>query len=289
MIDSYRDLVSVRTEQQDEALTINLMSSKNKQIITISYMQLSELLANIGALINILMFMIMGLGNYINHYFFQNELMKSLFEFEGKSSSYVQPSLKQSFNELLVKSQNSLSILKDMKSIHSVNSLKPKHSEITRRHILPKEKPFKDIETILFSVTFIIPCIKLNKKYRNRIMKYASLERQLFLFQDLLNVYKKIQEIDILKYLLFTKRQLHIYETIPKPIIFQHKVNALFVPKKTIVDLYNEKTVIAIKKDIEHENINPKICNVRKKLSENNIEEKLNQILNERLTNNHMI
>lgn len=289
MIDSYRDLVSVRTEQQDEALTINLMSSKNKQIITISYMQLSELLANIGALINILMFMIMGLGNYINHYFFQNELMKSLFEFEDKSSSYVQPSLKQSFNELLVKSQNSLSILKDMKSIHSVNSLKPNHSEITRRHILPKEKPFKDIETILFSVTFIIPCIKLNKKYRNRIMKYASLERQLFLFQDLLNVYKKIQEIDILKYLLFTKRQLHIYETIPKPIIFQHKVNALFVPKKTIVDLYNEKTVIAIKKDIEQENINPKICNVRKKLSENNIEEKLNQILNERLTNNHMI
>ena len=154
MIDSYRDLVSVRTEQQDEALTINLMSSKNKQIITISYMQLSELLANIGALINILMFMIMGLGNYINHYFFQNELMKSLFEFEGNSSP-IQPSLKQSFNDLLVKSQNSLSIIKDMKSIHSVNSLKPKQSEITRRNVLHKEKAFNDIETILFSVTFI--------------------------------------------------------------------------------------------------------------------------------------
>ena len=110
----------------------------------------------------------------------------------------------------------------------------------------------------------------MNKAYRNRIMKYASLERQLFLFQDLLNVYKKIQENDILKCLLFTKRQLHIYDTIPKPIIFQHKVNSLFVPKKTIVELYNEKTVIAIKKDIEQENINPKICNVRKKVSENN-------------------
>ena len=129
----------------------------------------------------------------------------------------------------------------------------------------------------------------MNKAYRNRIMKYASLERQLFLFQDLLNVYKKIQENDILKCLLFTKRQLHIYDTIPKPIIFQHKVNSLFVPKKTIVELYNEKTVIAIKKDIEQENINPKICNVRKKVSENNIEEKLNQILNERLINNHII
>lgn len=46
---------------------------------------------------------------------------------------------------------------------------------------------------------------------------------------------------------------------------------------------------IAIKKDIEQENINPKVCNVRKKVSENNIEEKLNQILNERLINNHMI
>ena len=117
-------------------------------------MQLSELLANIGALINILMFMIIGLGNYINHYFFQNELMKSLFEFEGNSSP-IQPSLKQSFNDLLVKSQNSLSIIKDMKSIHSVNSLKPKQSEITRRNVLHKEKAFNDIETILFSVTFI--------------------------------------------------------------------------------------------------------------------------------------
>lgn len=47
--------------------------------------------------------------------------------------------------------------------------------------------------------------------------------------------------------------------------------------------------MIAIKKDIEQENINPKVCNVRKKVSENNIEEKLNQILNERLINNHMI
>ena len=92
---------------------------------------------------------------------------------------------------------------------------------------------------------------------------------------------------------LFFKNVLRRYEVLECPseqfVKGFHSVNSLFVPKKTIVELYNEKTVIAIKKDIEQENINPKVCNVRKKVSENNIEEKLNQILNERLINNHMI
>ena len=81
MIDNFRDLVSVRTEHQKEALLVNLLSSKNKQVINITYIQLSELLANVGAVINIIIFFITLFGDYVNHYIFQNELMMALYFF----------------------------------------------------------------------------------------------------------------------------------------------------------------------------------------------------------------
>ena len=157
----------------------------------------------------------------------------------------------------------------------------------------PKE--FKDIETILFSITFIIPCIKHNKAYRKRIEKYFALEKQLSLFQDLLNVYKKIQEIDILKYLLFTKRQLITYENIPKPIIFKNKMNEFLAPKKSIIDLYHDKGVITLRKDFDISSSKTNSTQesyskyVKKKISENDIEGKLSRILNDRLAHNNML
>ena len=84
----------------------------------------------------------MGLGNYINHYFFQNELMKSLFEFDGKKKHHNHhnnaPKEKQSFNGLISKSQNSVTIFKDTKSVHSFSSAKQKTIPI--QYTIPKEK-----------------------------------------------------------------------------------------------------------------------------------------------------
>ena len=70
MFDSFRDLVSVRAENQREALLINLMSSKNKLIISISFMQLSELLVNISSLTSVVILIVSTLGDFINHFFF---------------------------------------------------------------------------------------------------------------------------------------------------------------------------------------------------------------------------
>ena len=70
MFDSFRDLVSVRAENQREALLINLMSSKNKLIISISFTQLSELLVNISSLTRVVILIVSTLGDFINHFFF---------------------------------------------------------------------------------------------------------------------------------------------------------------------------------------------------------------------------
>ena len=50
-------------------------------------------------------------------------------------------------------------------------------------------------------------------------MKYELIQNHLFAFQDLINVYKKIQEIDLIKYIIFTKKQLQLYKAIPKPVV----------------------------------------------------------------------
>ena len=84
MIDSFRDKVSVRTEKQTEALKVNFMSSKNKKVISISFMQVSELLANVTSLGNVFIIILSTIGDFINHFFFQNDLMNALYNFKSE-------------------------------------------------------------------------------------------------------------------------------------------------------------------------------------------------------------
>lgn len=76
--DSFRDSVSVRTPDQKESLTINVMSSKKSHIINIRYMQLSELIANICAISgNIFVFLTYFTG-ILNQALFEKDLIEAL-------------------------------------------------------------------------------------------------------------------------------------------------------------------------------------------------------------------
>ena len=76
VIDSIRDHMSLRTSEQEEILLVNLLSSKRKQIMTITYMSAMEAFASVGALSNIFIVLFTIIGNYINHYFFRMILSK---------------------------------------------------------------------------------------------------------------------------------------------------------------------------------------------------------------------
>lgn len=84
MIDSNRDYVSSRGKNRYEFLLVNLLSSKKEQIINIHYMSLMDLFANVGSISNIIMILFTTLGNYTNHYFFQNDLIKVFSHEEQK-------------------------------------------------------------------------------------------------------------------------------------------------------------------------------------------------------------
>jgi hypothetical protein len=75
MFDSFRDSVSVRTPDQNNALDINIMCSKKKQIINLSYMQLSEMIANVSAISNSLILLFDYFVSRLNYSIFQREVI----------------------------------------------------------------------------------------------------------------------------------------------------------------------------------------------------------------------
>ena len=258
MIDSYRDLVSVRTDYQNEALLINLLSSKNKQIINITYMQLSELLANVGAVINIILFFITLFGDYVNHYFFQNELTNALFFFQNESkgahiikerynTTITHKSLDKhsqqwkSVNNNCFLSSSKTNLFEDRKKGSIIpmfdyeknlnlthynikTKLKTKTMKINIKNNQQfqkkrkKAKIFTNFEILYISLFQHLTCARCQHCHKS-LMKYELIQNHLFAFQDLINVYKKIQEIDLIKYIIFTEKQLQLYKAIPKPVV----------------------------------------------------------------------
>jgi hypothetical protein len=74
---SYND--SGRGDRQNVALDINFKSYKRRQITNINYMQLSELLANIGAITSNLILLFTFFVEKINNTLFQKEIIEEFF------------------------------------------------------------------------------------------------------------------------------------------------------------------------------------------------------------------
>lgn len=262
MIDSFRDKVSVRTEKQTEALKVNFMSSKNRKVISISFMQVSELLANVTSLGNVFILVLSTIGDFINHFFFQNDLMNALYNFKsekqrgsGKKLSLVErgkPNLNINNDKINLKSEkndskiglnlvhlntnneiNKVSIynlspklpkekpkIKIKKNSHSINP--SNHHTIARDQtgqIIVSAKAFTLIEVFYISLYYFFDCCKcrmLSKTFQ-KTKQFKLIEDSMSSFQDFINVFKKLQEIDLLKYLLFQDDQLTMYGIIPKP------------------------------------------------------------------------
>ena len=71
--------------------------------------------------------------------------------------------------------------------------------------------------------------------WNNNLLKLELIYHKLFDFQNLTNVYKRIQEIEVLRYILLEEKQLYLYNTIPKPLVsFYHNNNAYTYTMKSI-------------------------------------------------------
>lgn len=284
MLDSFRDLVSVRTEQQDEALKINILSSKNKSVINLSYMQLSELLANIAAIANVVTFILTGIGNYANHYFFQNDLMNSVFTFDKGKEPDTQNNIKiinevKSYNDTKIKTQNSINIFKEPYHQSTSSSISRTEKEIFKKqqNYIKKEKEFTKFEVLCFSIPVSI-CIC--KHFKQRKKKFSTIESKIFHSQDMIKIFNKLREVDIIKHLIFSPRQLRLYNNIPKPIVPLYKTE-----RKNRVPFFSLRSMKR-KKDCSNNQKNPGLVSLFKPASfTGNENEKGNSDIEARLIN----
>lgn len=233
MIDSFRDLVSVRTEQQSDSLTLNLLPSKNQYVIYISYMQLSELLASVSALTNITMIIFTSLGEIFNHQIFQNDLMQTLFnlDVESRTLDNIKKEMLHKNNKSMLYGDSSHNkciniTTKDYYGISRIRSQGKKQGQSIRNiiNLVEKRNLYTKRNTIVLHYNYMNMLIFSNiipfchsKKLKEVKKKFNKINQFLLIYQDQKNIFRKMQEVDYLKYLLLTEEQLALYQIIPKP------------------------------------------------------------------------
>jgi len=166
VIQSFRDLVSVRASNQLNSLSFNLMSSKYQSITYVSYLKFSTFLANVGGILQSILIILNIFVYYINNHYFDAECMKSFYRINNQRAfnqkkiinsseffhNYVNLAKKtpdynedKSFDENLdVQSKNSplKSQINDPSNLHNKSELdqiyKKDFSSVLSRDIIPK-------------------------------------------------------------------------------------------------------------------------------------------------------
>lgn len=249
MIESSQDKGAIRSSQETTILSFNLKSSNYKSTIHISFMQLTELLASICSLINVLIITICSIGNYFNHYLFQADLINAIFESEISSDYSIVQSNKKIFNfreninrksttKTIEKKLSNNYLFKDVSPINKTNNNLPInqsdqslvisdsfHQLIKKQQKLIKSE-FSQSNVIKMVFLSMIP-FNSNNRHKDYKSKFNQINQSLIFYQDLKNAYRKLMEIDLLKYLLLTEEQLTMYQLLPK-LQFKNQNNTDF-------------------------------------------------------------
>ena len=309
MLDNFRDLVSVRTDDNMNSFNFNILSGRKCENIYISYMEFSQFLANIGGILNNLMVCFSLVVYYVNNVIFQMEVIQDLFRFKNKESKENKQIFKNAVREMMDKpiNRNMIEISKNqppnfklnLKTQLSKNDIDPQFTksiltegnfiqqkdltEHTGKEIKLKTKEdefsgfsqFKlnplllrktslkitdnsndvikkvridtgnNLNTLgkleinktdnndlnefkpydLLSIYFCGCCRGVFPSLRKKIEGYKQVENYLNNTQDLTCLFKKLIEIDLMKYLLFNKDQIAIFKYLLKPEIIFHNEN----------------------------------------------------------------
>lgn len=262
MIDFYRELSSMRTDNQEVILTVNLLCSNKSEIYSISFMKISELIANVSAMINICILIFSNIAEYINSFCFDNDLVNALYSLKNNSEKMNNLRTQLTKSMMTFDCKNKSKFINLKKSVVKVNQkrkdpidfhpfqvVNSSTDDLTNDNGTQKELPqikrndsnsrigtipslsanhgkvfldrkFSYGEIFIISFGSFIHPIRLCGKLMKIKNKYLFIKEKISLGQDILNWYQKMQEVDLIKYLLLNKKQLSLYRIIPKPFLF---------------------------------------------------------------------
>jgi hypothetical protein len=206
MFDSFRDSVSVRTADQEIALDINFMSSKRKQVTNITYMQLSELLANIGAITSNIIFIFNFFVGRVNQTLYEKELIHEVFKIKLNPCSAVNTTVfKKNSKHLSITTYSNISVVQNNDKLTVANYL---------TNMTGTKGKFNNKMILFYSI-----CGNFCWKNDTRLKTFQILREKLKEKQDFKNLILSFQDIELLKHLTLTEQQLKLFDLIKKPLV----------------------------------------------------------------------
>jgi hypothetical protein len=221
MYENHSNNNSQRAPDQNIALDINLKSYKRKQITNITYMQLSELLANIGAITSNLILVFTFIVEKINIILFQKEIVDELLNSEktGVATNINSSGPDKSIHAKIGSIINHKSSINPLQQGHRL-SLTHGLGELSKK---VKQEKLPICKFVLYSLP--ICCYKKSPEF----LALKKLKENLQNKQDLLSLIFRFQDLELLKYLTLTDEQLGIFDLLKRPSIALEQDNVVYL------------------------------------------------------------
>jgi hypothetical protein len=238
---------------------MNIYSSNNLVNFKRKYIKIQNIFANIGGLMQALLISAKIMTYYFSKIHKNTKLVNNILEFENSYHEELTPHviLKRISIVNREKSKLEFSAYKDSyiafdnKNINIDNSPDPYTQNKKKKYVdtLFKEKKSRNLKfTFLEILTLIFCryCIK-SKRLKDKKALYDISMSPLSKRIDLVNIIKKIEEIDKLKFVLFNKEQLALFNFISKEKIVLDKKKQLSstFPINSLYEYINDKDKLA--------------------------------------------
>jgi len=135
----------------------------------------------------------------------------------------------------------------------------------------------------IISISFCLCFGKCNENFRNKVNIYRNINDYLNSWQDFSNIFKKLIEIDLLKYLLFDNDQLTIFKSLLKPQLYIHSDPKYIGNLDSFSKYYNENVSVYLKDEIYFTSVDKKERDLLKKSILNLVQKRKMSELDEKL------
>ena len=171
-----------------------------------------DLFASVGSLSNMIMMLFSVVGNYINHYLFQNDLIKVLSNEEEKIGCFCLINNTNYNRNLHTHLRDKPSPIDQGLSLNQSNTPIIIHDKEIQK---PKHKMcFTQSQIFMISMQNFLSYLICGTICNSQLKKkYKMIKRCLLTYQDLLNLFKKIKDIEILQK-IFMKNQKKLSDSI---------------------------------------------------------------------------
>jgi hypothetical protein len=249
------------------------------------YITISQLLANVGGIINVMFYILTILNNFVSKYNYEMNLMSHIFNFEENLGKKY-PQVDNSSKNKLIDINNSHDLVIPNQIINIPQKVKPSFNKQQSVMVFHKISG-KEVFALKDKVIVIFGCCKDNKKKK----LYTRGAQLLNYYTDFFSVVKKISEIDTIKYLLFDKKELQLIKFMKKPVVKISKNSNTIdygIALHSMISSGLKNDEFSSLEKIERQEIITNFVEIKNKINKTDVEQRLIAGIEDNIANNNM-